>query len=128
MQLGERGHVDRSEFVAGVAADEEADLIRSAARVHAILSRWPRWIGVVDGLMSTLNDVRLSSDARALALRDERAARERAGRVVAPRRVRVGYLLRSSTPPPSAYHVQRVSPACPFFVVMTMTPFAASVP
>jgi hypothetical protein len=40
----------------------------------------------------------------------------------------VGYVLRSLTPPPSPYHVQRVAPACPFFVVMTMTPFDAFVP
>src|SRR3954466_7765570 len=30
--------------------------------------------------------------------------------------------------PASPYQVQRVGPARPFFVVMTMTPFAASVP
>ena len=37
-------------------------------------------------------------------------------------------MFRSSTAPASPYHVQRVAPAFPFFVVMTMTPFAASVP
>jgi hypothetical protein len=30
--------------------------------------------------------------------------------------------------PASPYHVQRVGPARPFFVEITMTPFAASVP
>src|SRR3954470_22149364 len=38
------------------------------------------------------------------------------------------YLVRSVMPPASAFHVQRVAPARPRFVVTTMTPFAASVP
>src|SRR5436309_2460019 len=40
----------------------------------------------------------------------------------------VGYLFLSCTRPPSPNQVQRVEPAFPFFVVTTMTPFAASVP
>src|SRR5215475_9275296 len=90
-------------------------------------SRWPLASGVSPGVARTLSDVRLSKvQPLLIVLFKQRVTFPAAS---CPHSAyALGYEFLSCTRPPSPYQVHFGAPARPFFVVTTMTPFAASVP